>query len=129
MTASVHPVAAPAEATSRMLGEHTAIVTSGSWFSAVSSGAFADVVADVHEQGASDLVLDLTAVRAVDAAGTATLGALAEQLDVVGCDLAVAATHPGLVAWLTTAPLDIELPVHETVEDALTDVLLRPVRA
>ena len=127
MTASVHPVAAPAEATSRLLGEHTAIVTSGSWFSAASSGAFADAVAEVHEHGASDLVLDLTAVRAVDAAGTATLGALAEQLDVVGCEMAVAATHPGLVAWLTSVPLDVDLPVHETVEAALTDLLSRPV--
>src|SRR3954452_9160130 len=126
MTASVHPVAAPAETTSRMLGEHTAVVSSGSWFSAVSSGAFADVVAEVHEAGASELVLDLTAVRAVDAAGTATLGALAEQLDVIGCELAVAATHPGLVAWLESAPLDVDRPVHDTVADALADVLMRP---
>lgn len=127
MTASVHPVAIPAEATTRTLGEHAAIVSSGSWFSAVSSGAFADAVAEIHEAGVSELVLDLTAVRAVDAAGTATLGALAEQLDVVGCELAVAATHPGLVAWLTSVPLDVELPVFETVEDALTDLLRRPV--
>jgi len=127
MTASAHPVAVPAETTSRMLGEHTAVVSSGSWFSAVSSGAFADAVAEVHEAGAQELVLDLTAVRAVDAAGTATLGALAEQLDVVGCELAVAATHPGLVAWLTTVPLDVDLPVYDTTEDALADLLRRPV--
>lgn len=110
-----------------MLGEHTAVVSSGSWFSAVSSGAFADVVAEVHEAGARELVLDLTAVRAVDAAGTATLGALAEQLDVIGCELAVAATHPGLVAWLTSVPLDVDLPVHDTTEEALADLLRRPV--
>jgi anti-anti-sigma regulatory factor len=110
-----------------MLGESIAVVTSGPWFSATTSAAFADVAAEVYEAGASSVVLDLTDVRAVDAAGTATLGALAEQLDVIGCELAVAATHPGLVAWLTTAPLDIELPVHDTVDDALADVLRRPV--
>jgi hypothetical protein len=66
-------------------------------------------------------------VRAVDAAGTATLGALAEELDVQGCELAVAATHPGLVAWLNTVPLDVYLPVHDSVEDALRDLLCRPV--
>lgn len=127
MAASVHPVASAPQATSRMLGEGTAVIASGAWFSAVTSAAFADMVAEAHDAGARELVLDLTAVRAVDAAGTATLGALAEQLDVVGCEIAVAATHPGLVAWLGTAPLDVALPVHETVEGALADVLCRPV--
>lgn len=126
MAASVHPVAPPSEATSRLFSDHVAVISAGSWFSAVSSGEFAAVVAEAHEAGADELVLDLTHVRAVDAAGTATLGALAEQLDVVGCELAVAATHPGLVAWLESVPLDVELPVHETVEDALADVLMRP---
>jgi len=110
-----------------MLGESTAVVSSGPWFSAATSSAFADIAAEVYEAGASSVVFDLSEVRAVDAAGTATLGALAEQLDVIGCELAVAATHPGLVAWLTTVPLDIELPVHETVDEALADLLRRPV--
>ena len=115
------------QATARMLGDSTAVVTAGQWFSAVTSADFADATDGAHEAGAQALVLDLTEVRAVDGAGTATLGAVAERLDVVGCDLAVAATHPGLVAWLTTAPLDIDLPVFDTVEDALAEVLLRPV--
>ena len=126
MAAAVHPVAPPSEATARLFSDHVAVISAGSWFSAVSSGEFAAVVAETHEAGADELVLDLTHVRAVDAAGTATLGALAEQLDVVGCELAIAATHPGLVAWLESVPLDVELPVHETVEDALADVLMRP---
>jgi anti-anti-sigma regulatory factor len=126
MAASTQFAPAP-QATVRKLGDSTAVVTAGPWFSAVTSAAFTDCAAEVHEEGARELVLDLTGVRAVDAAGTATLGALAEQLDVVGCELAVAATHPGLVAWLTTAPLDIDLPVHDTVEDALADLLRRPV--
>lgn len=124
-SARLAPTAAPASI--RAIGATTACVSAGPWFSAVTSGAFADAAAEAHEQGAVELVLDLTEVRAVDAAGTATLGALAEQLDVVGCELAVAATHPGLVAWLTTVPLDIDLPVHETVEEALADLLRRPV--
>lgn len=127
MGTQAQPVEQSPQATSQMLGERTAIIRSGSWFSAVTSAAFADVAAEVHEAGARELVLDLTGVRAVDAAGTATLGALAEQLDVVGCEIAVAATHPGLVAWLSSVPLDIELPVYELVEDALADVLRRPV--
>ena len=127
MTASVHPAPPPAEATTRLLSDHVAVISAGSWFSAVSSGEFAAVVAEAHEAGANELILDLTHVRAVDAAGTATLGALAEQLDVVGCQLAVAVTHPGLVAWLESVPLDIEMPVHDTVEDALADILSRPV--
>ncbi|MFL5845344.1 MAG: STAS domain-containing protein [Solirubrobacteraceae bacterium] len=127
MATKVHPLAQTSEASARMLGEGTAVVTSGAWFSAVTSAAFADMAAEAHDHGARELVLDLTNVRAVDAAGTATLGALAEQLDVTGCDVAVAATHPGLVAWLTSVPLDIELPVFETVEEALADVLRRPV--
>ena len=127
MATSAHPVAPAPQATTRMLGESTAVVSSGAWFSAVTSAEFADMAAEVHEAGARELVLDLTAVRAVDAAGTATLGALAEQLDVIGVQLAVAATHPGLVAWLTTVPLDIDMPLHETVEEALADLLMRPV--
>lgn len=127
MAAPTQPYAPAAPARSRMLGETTAVVTAGPWFSAATSSAFADVAAEVYERGATSLVMDLTDVRAVDAAGTATLGAVAEQLDVIGVDIAVAATHPGLVAWLTSAPLDIDLPVHDTVDDALADVLRRPV--
>ena len=127
MATSTHPVAQAPQATTRMLGESTAVVSSGAWFSAVTSAAFADMAAEVHEAGAREIVLDLTAVRAVDAAGTATLGALAEQLDVIGVQLAVAATHPGLVAWLTAVPLEIDMPLHETVEEALADLLMRPV--
>src|SRR5436190_15916593 len=127
MTATVHPVAPSSEAIARLMSDHVAVISAGSWFSAVSSGEFAAAVAEAHEAGADELVFDLTSVRAVDAAGTATLGALAEQLDVVGCELAVAATHPGLVAWLESVPLDIEIPVHETIEEALGDLLRRPV--
>lgn len=127
MATSVHPVAGTPQATIRMLGESTAVVSSGAWFSAVTSAAFADMAAEAHEAGARELVLDLTAVRAVDAAGTATLGALAEQLDVIGVQLAVAATHPGLVAWLTTVPLDVDMPLYESVEESLADLLMRPV--
>jgi anti-anti-sigma regulatory factor len=127
MATTAHPVATTPQASARMLGESTAVVSSGAWFSAVTSAAFADLAAEAHEAGASEMVLDLTGVRAVDAAGTATLGALAEQLDVTGCELAVAATHPGLVAWLDSVPLDIDLPVYESVEDALGDILRRPV--
>ena len=127
MAAAAHPVATTPQAVSRMLGESTAVISSGAWFSAVTSATFADLAAEAHDAGADTIVLDLTGVRAVDAAGTATLGALAEQLDVTGCELAVAATHPGLVAWLTSVPLDIDLPVHETVDEALADVLRRPV--
>ena len=127
MATSAHPVAPAPQSTVRMLGESTAVVSCGAWFSAVTSAAFADMAAEAHEAGARELVLDLTAVRAVDAAGTATLGALAEQLDVIGCEIAVAATHPGLVAWLTTVPLDIDLPLHDSVEEALGDLLMRPV--
>jgi anti-anti-sigma regulatory factor len=127
MATRVQPLGQVPQATARMLGESTAVVSSGAWFSAVTSGAFADVAAEAHEAGARELVLDLTGVRAVDAAGTATLGALAEQLDVTGCALAVAATHPGLVAWLTSVPLDIDLPVYDSVDEALADLLRRPV--
>src|SRR4051812_23937804 len=112
MTTSVHPIAPPSEAAARLMSDHVAVVSAGSWFSAVSSGEFAAAVAEVHEAGADELVFDLTHVRAVDAAGTATLGALAEQLDVVGCELAVAATHPGLVAWLEAGPPHVRLPLH-----------------
>src|SRR5882724_6505207 len=97
----------------RVLGESTAVVSSSPWLSAATGATFADAAAEAREGGAREFVLDLSAVRAVDTAGTATLGALAEQLDVVGCELAVAATHPGLVAWLTTVPLDVDLPVYD----------------
>lgn len=127
MATSVQPLPTAPPATWRMLGESIAIITSGAWFSAVTSAAFSDVAAEAHEAGAASLVLDLTPVRAVDSAGTATLGALADQLEEIGRDVAVAATHPGLVAWLATVPLAVELPVHDTVEDALADLLRRPV--
>ncbi|MCW2990899.1 MAG: hypothetical protein JWM73_1493 [Solirubrobacterales bacterium] len=127
MATQVQPLGQVPQASAKMLGENTAVVTSGAWFSAVTSAAFADAAAEAHDAGARELVLDLTAVRAVDAAGTATLGALAEQLDVTGCEIAVAATHPGLVTWLTTVPIDVDLPIHDTVAEALTDVLRRPV--
>jgi len=129
MATQVHPVDQAPQATVRMLGESTAVISSGAWFSAVTSAAFADMAAEAHDAGARELVMDLTGVRAVDAAGTATLGALSEQLEVAGCHIAVAATHPGLVVWLTSAPLDLDLdlPVFDTVEAALADVLRRPV--
>ncbi len=112
---------------SRTYGETTCVVTSGPWFSAVTGAAFSDAACEACSAGAREVLLDLTPVRAVDAAGTGTLGALAEQLDVVGCQLAVATTHPGLVAWLTTVPLGVDIPVYETVEEALGDLLARPV--
>jgi anti-anti-sigma regulatory factor len=127
MAASVQTSPADASPTARRLGETTAIVSAGPWFSAVTSSAYADLAAESYEAGARAMLLDLTAIRAVDDTGTATLAALTEQLDVVGCELAVAATHPGLVGWLTTAPLDVDLPVHATVEAALADLLRRPV--
>jgi anti-anti-sigma regulatory factor len=120
------PVSAP-QVASLNLGESVSVISAGPWFSAVTGAAFSDTVIEACDNGARDVVLDLTGVRAVDAAGTATLGALAEQLDVVGCELAVAATHPGLVAWLTSVPLDVDLPVYETIEEALGDLLRRPV--
>jgi anti-anti-sigma regulatory factor len=110
-----------------MLGERMAVVSSGAWFSAVSSATFADAAAEAHDAGARDLVLDLTNVHAIDAAGTTTLAALAEQLDTIGCEVAFAATHPGIVEWLTMGPLDISVAVHGSVEDALGDLLRRPV--
>jgi anti-anti-sigma regulatory factor len=127
MAASLQPLAPTPQSGFRMLGETTAVVTSSAWFSAASSAEFADAAAEAHDAGARELLFDLTDVRAVDAAGTATLGALAEQLDVIGCELAIAATHPGLVTWLTTVPIDIDMPVHETVAEALGDLLRRPV--
>lgn len=125
MATEVHPTAHAPQASSTTLGETTAVVTSGAWFSAVTSAAFADTAAEAHDAGARELVLDLTGVRAVDAAGTATLAALVEQLE--GCEIAVAAIHPGLVDWLGSAPLDVELALFASLEDALADVLRRPV--
>src|SRR3954467_11422643 len=78
----------------RSLGETVCVVSAGPWFSAVTGAAFSDAVIESCEGGARDLLLDLTGVRAVDAAGTATLGALAEQFDVPGCELAVGAPPP-----------------------------------
>ena len=126
MATYTQPLATP-QVVTQSLGETVSVVSAGPWFSAVTGAAFSDTVIEASDGGARDIVLDLTNVRAVDAAGTATLGALAEQLDVVGCELAVAATHPGLVAWLTSVPLDVELPVYETTEEALGDLLRRPV--
>jgi anti-anti-sigma regulatory factor len=126
MATYTQPVVTP-QVAARSLGEAVCVISAGPWFSAVTGTAFSDTVTEACEGGARDLLLDLTGVRAVDAAGTATLGALAEQLDVVGCELAVAATHPGLVAWLTSVPLDVELPVFDTIEEALADLLRRPV--
>jgi anti-anti-sigma regulatory factor len=127
MSAPVQHLAPAPPTGARRFGQTTAVVAAGPWFSAVTSAAFADLVAEAHDAGAHEFVLDLTGVRAVDAAGTATLGALAEQLDVIGCELSAAATHPGLVAWLTTVPLDVDLPVYDTVDEALADLLRRPV--
>jgi anti-anti-sigma regulatory factor len=127
MSPPVLSPAASAEARSRLLGESTAVVSSGPWFSAVTSATFAEIAVEVHERGAEALVLDLSGVRAVDTAGTATLEALAEELDSSGCVMAVAATHQGLVEWLIDSHLDVDLPVHETVEEALADLLRRPV--
>src|SRR3954454_14292575 len=126
MATYTQPVATP-PAAARRLGGSVGVGRAGPWFSAVTGAAFSDAACEACEGGARDLLLDLTGVRAVDAAGTATLGALAEQLDVLGCELVAAATHPGLVAWLTSVPLDVELPVHETIEEALGDLLRRPV--
>lgn len=127
MAVSAHPVAPGAEAVVRTFGESTAVISSGPWFSAVTSTVFADAAAEAHEAGAHELVLDLTAVRAIDSAGTLTLSTLVEQLDEVGCKTALAVTHAGLVDWLTVTPFDADLDVYSTVEGALADLLRRPV--
>ena len=126
MAASVEPLVTSPQASCRMLGESVAVVSSGAWFSAVTSAAFADAASEAHEAGATGLVLDLTSVRALDSAGTATLAGLVEQLDDQLVDVAIAASHPGLVAWLADVSLD-EVAVHDTVEDGLADVLRRPL--
>lgn len=127
MAIEVHPKVHAPQASATMLGATTAVVTSGAWFSAVTSAAFADMAAEAHEAGARELVFDLTGVRAADAAGTGTLGALVEQLEDTGCEIAIAATHPGLVSWLGSVPADVELALFDSLADALADVLRRPI--
>ena len=118
---------APPTATTRRLGETTSVVSAGPWFSAVTSAAFADAAREARQAGAREVVLDLTDVRAVDAAGTAALELLAEELEADGCEVVVATGHPGLLAWLQDEPLEVELTVHESVATALADLLRRPV--
>lgn len=120
------PAAVPAVAT-MPLGESTQVVTAGPWFSSVTSAAFADAAREAMHGGARELLFDLTGVRAVDAAGTAGLALLAEELEARGCELALATSHPGLLAWLDTADIEADMPVFELVEDGLTDLLRRPV--
>jgi len=126
MATFAQPLAAP-QTSQHTLGESTCVVSAGPWFSAVTSTAFADTAREAYLGGARDIVLDLTAVRAVDAAGTATLAMVADELDDMGCELAVASMHPGLVSWLEATPLEARLPVHDTVAGALADLLRRPV--
>jgi anti-anti-sigma regulatory factor len=118
---------ATADTSVEALGESTRVVSCGPWFSGATSAAFADAVRDAHAAGAREILLDLTAVRAVDAAGTHALAVLADELDDRGCELAVASTHPGLVTWLAGSALPVGLPVHDTVAAGLGDLLRRPV--
>jgi anti-anti-sigma regulatory factor len=120
------PLASP-QTSVQLLGGSTCIISAGPWFSSVTSAAFGDAARDAHVAGACEILLDLTAVRAVDATGTAALATLAEELGDTGCELAVASTHPGLVTWLGTSPLPVHLPVHESIADALSDLLRRPL--
>jgi anti-anti-sigma regulatory factor len=126
MAASTQPLVAP-QGDVHPLGETACVVTTGPWFSAVTSAVFAEAVHDAHLAGAREFLLDLTAVRAVDAAGTAALAALSEELDDLGCEIAIASTHPGLVSWLDSSPLECGVPVHDTVAEGLADLLRRPV--
>ena len=126
MTTFTQPLAAP-QALTRPLGETTCVVTAGPWLSAMAGQAFAAAVRAAHAGGAQEIVLDLTTVRAADAAGTSPLVALAEELEAGGCELAVASTHPDVATWLDDAAIGARLPVHETVADALADLLRRPL--
>lgn len=117
----------PRQATVEHLGETACVVAAGPWFSAVTGAAFADAARDALAGGANEILLDLTDVRAVDVAGTAALASLAEGLEELGCEIAIASTHPGLLAWLGSSPLEFEIPVYATVAEGLGDLLRRPL--
>lgn len=117
----------PRQATLEHLGETACVVGAGPWFSAVTSAAFADAAREALAGGANEFLFDLTDVRAVDVAGTAALASLTEALEELGCEIAIASTHPGLLAWLGSSPLEFEIPVYPTVADGLGDLLRRPV--
>ena len=125
--AGITHLPAASDTTTRLLGESTCVLSAGAWFSATTSVAFTEAVQVARGAGAREILLDLTAVRAVDVVGTKALGGLIEELETCGCELAVATTHPGLAAWLESAPLEVELPVFDTVEDGLADLLRRPL--
>jgi MFS superfamily sulfate permease-like transporter len=77
--------------------------------------------------GCVELVLDLTGVTAVRPSAEIVLRQLRARLADHGCEVAVAAAAPGVVASLATAGLIGEWPVAPTRTGALAELLSRPV--
>lgn len=77
--------------------------------------------------GCVELVLDFTDVAAVRPSAEIVLRQLRARLADKGCEIAVAASAPAVIASLATAGLVGEWPLERTREDALTALLRRPV--
>ncbi|MFG3441398.1 STAS domain-containing protein [Nonomuraea sp. NPDC047897] len=102
------------------------VITLGGELDATNAGRLAELVADVCRRPGDHLVFDLAEVRFMDSAGLRALlrSHLAEARHGGGVRLAALQPMPARIVEITR--VDAYLPVHETVEDALTAVRPSP---
>jgi anti-anti-sigma regulatory factor len=126
-TRSVSSGRRPAEVPVRRLGERVAIVRGPRELDEQAARALGRSILAATDDGARELVLDLTAVRAHAWPAVYALCELEAHLTEACCESVAATPNPMLVQDLRAVGLDHAWALAPSVDDALADLLVRPV--
>lgn len=130
-TGSPAPLAAPIPGAAppgvQRLGERLAVVTAPPVLDERAARAFALGALGACDEGARELVLDLTAVRRHAWPAVYALCELEARLSDACCDPVAAAAHPLLVQDLRAVGLDRAWTLVAARAQAIADLLARPV--
>lgn len=110
----------------RRLGERLAVVSAGEWLDEDRARAFARCVLRATEDGARELVLDLTGVRQHAWPSIYALCELEARLSEACCEPVATAAGPLLTQDLRAVGLDQTWEIAPTVDEALGELLARP---
>ena len=116
----------PTRVSVRRLGERLAVVSAGEWLDEDRARAFARCVLRATEDGARELVLDLTGVRHHAWPSIYALCELEARLSEACCEPVSTAAGPLLTQDLRAVGLDQTWEIAPTVVEALGELLARP---
>jgi hypothetical protein len=116
----------PAPFSIRRFGERLAIVDAGTRLDEAGARAFSRAVLRATDEGARELVLDLSRVRDHAWPAVYALCELEAHLSEACCDPIAAAANALLVQDLRTVGLDQAWRLWPTLPEALSDLLARP---